>query len=37
VPWRPVLERSRDKQVSGVLRGQSISWTLTRQRGIEIG
>ncbi len=33
VPWRPVLERSRDKPVSGMVRGQSISWTLGRDRG----
>ena len=33
VPWRPVLERSRDKPVSGIVRGQSISWTLGRDRG----
>lgn len=36
VPWRPVLERNRGKAVSGILRGQSISWTLTRQRGLGI-
>ena len=33
VPWRPVLERSQGKQVSGVARGETISWTLGRQRG----
>lgn len=33
VPWRPVLERSLGKQVSGVARGDAISWTLGRQRG----
>lgn len=33
VPWRPVLERNRDKPVSGIVRGQSISWTLSRDRG----
>jgi type IV secretory pathway VirD2 relaxase len=32
VPWRPVLERSLGKQVSGVARGETISWTLGRQR-----
>lgn len=36
VPWRPVLERNRGKQVSGVVRGRSISWTLTRARGRSI-
>ena len=33
VPWRPVLERSLGKQVSGIARGETISWTLGRQRG----
>ncbi|MGD9601832.1 MAG: relaxase/mobilization nuclease RlxS [Gammaproteobacteria bacterium] len=32
VPWRPVLERLLGKQVSGVVRGDSISWTVGRQR-----
>jgi len=32
VPWRPVLERSFGKQVSGIARGETISWTLGRQR-----
>ncbi|HVA14045.1 MAG TPA: relaxase/mobilization nuclease RlxS [Stellaceae bacterium] len=32
VPWRPVLERNLGKQVSGVAHGESISWTLGRQR-----
>jgi len=32
VPWRPVLERNLGKPVSGVLRGDAISWTLGRQR-----
>ncbi|MDE2113019.1 MAG: relaxase/mobilization nuclease and DUF3363 domain-containing protein [Alphaproteobacteria bacterium] len=32
VPWRPVLERSLGKQVSGIMRGEGISWTLGRQR-----
>ena len=29
-PWRDVLERNLGKPVSGMVRGQSISWTLTR-------
>lgn len=33
VPWRPVLERHLGKQVSGIARGDSISWTIGRQRG----
>lgn len=32
VPWRPVLERSLGRQVSGIARGETISWTLGRQR-----
>lgn len=33
VPWRPVLERHLGKQVSGIVRGDGISWTIGRQRG----
>jgi type IV secretory pathway VirD2 relaxase len=33
VPWRPVLERNIGKQVSGITRGDAISWTIGRQRG----
>jgi hypothetical protein len=36
VPWRPVLERQLGKQVSGIARGDAISWTLGRQRGPSI-
>lgn len=32
VPWRPVLERHLGKQVSGIARGEGISWTIGRQR-----
>ncbi|MEJ1968445.1 MAG: DUF3363 domain-containing protein [Rhizomicrobium sp.] len=32
VPWRPVLERSVGKPVSGIMRESAISWTLGRQR-----
>ena len=32
VPWRPVLERQRGKQMSGIMRGNDISWTFGRQR-----
>jgi len=32
VPWRPVLERHLGKQVAGVVRGDSISWAIGRQR-----
>ena len=33
VPWRPVLERHLGKQVSGIVRGDGISWSIGRQRG----
>ncbi|RWG31755.1 relaxase/mobilization nuclease RlxS [Mesorhizobium sp.] len=32
VPWRPVLERHVGKEVSGVVSGEGISWTVGRQR-----
>ncbi len=36
VPWRSVLDRHIGKQVSGIMRSDGISWTIGRQRGIEI-
>jgi type IV secretory pathway VirD2 relaxase len=35
VPWRDVLERNRGKEVSGIMRGRTVSWTLRRDRGLE--
>jgi len=32
VPWRPVLERAIDKPVSGIMRGDAISWTFGKDR-----
>jgi hypothetical protein len=32
VPWRPVLERSIGQNVSGIVHGDTVSWTLGRQR-----
>ena len=32
VPWRPVLDRHVDKSVSGIMRGDGISWTFGRGR-----
>lgn len=32
VPWRPLLERHIDKQVSGIMRGDAINWTIGRLR-----
>ncbi|GAA0310104.1 hypothetical protein GCM10009087_20220 [Sphingomonas oligophenolica] len=36
VPWRPVLERSAGKTVSGIVRESGISWTIGRTRGLGI-
>ena len=33
VPWRPVLEKQIGKSVSGIMRGNGISWTVGRGRG----
>ncbi|MEQ1756165.1 MAG: relaxase/mobilization nuclease RlxS [Micropepsaceae bacterium] len=32
VPWRPVLERSLGKRVSGVIRSDAISWSIGRRK-----
>lgn len=38
VPWREMLERHVGKEVSGVMRGDEISWTVGRGRtGPSIG
>lgn len=34
VPWRPVMDRNLGKSIGGVVRGQQISWTLTKGQGI---
>jgi hypothetical protein len=36
VPWRPIVDRQLGREVSGVLRGGSISWNLGRERGLGI-
>lgn len=36
VPWRPILERSLGRPVSGVARGETISWSIGRRRGLGI-
>ena len=36
VPWKPVLEQRLGQSVSGVMRGGSVSWNLSRQRGIGV-
>ena len=38
LPWRPVLERQIGREISGIVRGSGISWTVGRERsGPEIG
>jgi len=32
VPWRPVLERRLGREVSGIVRGRDVNWSLGRQR-----
>lgn len=32
VPWRPVLDRHFGKSVSGIMRGDGISWSFGRGR-----
>lgn len=32
VPWRPVLERQIGKNVSGIMRGDGVNWTVGRGR-----
>ena len=32
VPWRPTLERQVGKQVTGILRGDRVSWSVGRER-----
>ena len=34
VPWRPDLDDHIGQHISGVMRGDSISWTIGRQRGL---
>lgn len=36
VPWRSVLERSRNQSVSGKVGGSGISWHVSKRRGIEV-
>lgn len=36
VPWRPALERFGGRTVEGVMRGQGLSWSLSRGMGIEL-
>jgi len=36
VSWKPVLDQRLGQAVSGVVRGGSVSWDLSRQRGIGV-
>jgi type IV secretory pathway VirD2 relaxase len=36
VPWRKVMDRSLGRQISGVVRGHSISWNLGKSKSIGI-
>ena len=33
VPWRPVVEQCLGKKISAIMRGASVTWNLSRQRG----
>ncbi|MBY0508514.1 MAG: relaxase/mobilization nuclease and DUF3363 domain-containing protein [Rhodospirillaceae bacterium] len=35
VPWRSVLDRNIGREVSGLVRGEGISWTVGRARGLQ--
>ncbi|MCY1440866.1 hypothetical protein D9M71_571550 [compost metagenome] len=37
VPWKPVIEPRLGQHLSAVVRGNSVSWQLGRQRGPAIG
>lgn len=37
VPWRPALERFAGREVEGVMRGNGMSWTLSRGMGLSMG
>ena len=37
VPWRPFIEKALGRQVYGLVRGDCISWELSRKRGLGIG
>ena len=36
VPWRETMDKNLGKSISGVVKGQTISWTLTKARGQSI-
>ncbi|MFG1403796.1 DUF3363 domain-containing protein [Xanthobacter sp. V8C-5] len=36
VPWRPAIDRQLGREVSGIVRGGSVSWQLGRQRDLGV-
>jgi Protein of unknown function (DUF3363) len=36
VPWRPVIEQSVGRQISAVVLGDYVSWSLGRERGLSL-
>jgi type IV secretory pathway VirD2 relaxase len=36
LPWKPALEKQIGRTVEGIMRGEGVSWTIGRSRGIEI-
>jgi len=36
VPWRPVIDRQLGREVMGILQGGSVSWRVSRARGISL-
>lgn len=36
VPWKPVLEQRLGQSVAGIVHGGTVSWDLSRQRGIGV-
>src|SRR3546814_8889981 len=36
VPWRPLIDRQLDREVTGIVQGGSVSWQLGKQRWLSI-
>jgi hypothetical protein len=34
IPWRPVIDKALGKEITGAVRGDSISWDFGRKRGL---
>src|SRR5262249_30942435 len=37
VPWRPEVERGLGQDVTAIVQGRAVRWSLGRERGVEIG